>query len=244
MAINVPLVQPLVAEENDLSLPAIPPLENGDRLTRAEFERRYESMPEVKKAELIERMVYMTSPVRAPHSQRHSWVNWWLVSYQLAAGSDIEVHDNVSVRLDPDNEAQPDLCLRRVSNGATRISDDGYLEGPPELIVEIAGSSASYDLHKKLHVYRRAGVQEYIVWRVYEGAIDWFRLDNGQYYPLPPNEQGVIQSDAFPGLWLNVAAMRRGDLAAVLATLQAGLIAINEAAPQDEASTDRPTSEP
>ena len=42
----------------------LPPLENGDRLTRDEFERRYEAMPHLKKAELIEGVVYVPSPVR------------------------------------------------------------------------------------------------------------------------------------------------------------------------------------
>lgn len=40
------------------------PLENGDRLTRSEFERRYHAMSSVKKAELIEGMVYMFSVLR------------------------------------------------------------------------------------------------------------------------------------------------------------------------------------
>ena len=39
----------------------IPPLENGDRLTVAEFERRYEAMPELKKAELINGVVHIPS---------------------------------------------------------------------------------------------------------------------------------------------------------------------------------------
>lgn len=42
---------------------AIPPLENGDGLSRAEFERRYDAMPELKKAELLEGIVYMAAPV-------------------------------------------------------------------------------------------------------------------------------------------------------------------------------------
>ena len=43
--------------------PRILPLEHGDHLTREEFERRYEAMPHVRKAELIEGVVYMPSPV-------------------------------------------------------------------------------------------------------------------------------------------------------------------------------------
>jgi hypothetical protein len=52
-----------VPEDDSMANGAIPPLEPGDRLTRAEFERRYEPMPQLKKAELIEGEVYMPSPV-------------------------------------------------------------------------------------------------------------------------------------------------------------------------------------
>jgi hypothetical protein len=56
----------------------VPPLENGDRLTRAEFERRYAAMPEHVRAELVEGVVIMASPVRhtmhgAPHADLISW---------------------------------------------------------------------------------------------------------------------------------------------------------------------------
>ena len=58
------------------SAPPVPALQNGDRLTRDEFERRYEAMPNVKKAELIEGTVYMPSPVHASgHGEPHANLN-------------------------------------------------------------------------------------------------------------------------------------------------------------------------
>jgi Uma2 family endonuclease len=103
------------------------------------------------------------------------------------------------------------------------ISEDDYIEGPPELVVEIAASSASYDLHDKLHAYRRNMVQEYLVWRIYDERIDWWRLDEGEYQPLIADGNGIIHSQVFPGLALNAPALLRGDLGAVLATLQSTL---------------------
>jgi Uncharacterized protein conserved in cyanobacteria len=129
--------------------------------------------------------------------------------------------DNVTLRLDTDNEPQPDavLWIEEARGGKARVNEDDYLEGSPELIVEIASSSASYDLREKLNVYRRNGVQEYIVWRVYDEQIDWFSLQDEQYVLLQPNENGIVESCVFPGLRLNVAAMLNGDLATVLANL-------------------------
>lgn len=205
---------------------AIPPLENGDRLTQREFERRYKAMPQLKKAELIEGVVYMPSPIRASHSRSHGDIMTWLGTYR-AATPGVSLHDNTTVRLDADNEVQPDALLRLEAalGGNSRISDDDYVEGPPELIVEIAGSSASYDLHDKLKVYRRNGVQEYLVWQVFEKHLDWFQLnEEGEYVPLPPDEGGVIHSQRFSGLRLAIAPLLAGDLAAVLAELQGGLV--------------------
>ncbi|MCL1471823.1 Uma2 family endonuclease [Argonema antarcticum] len=201
----------------------IPPLENGDKLTRAEFERRYEAMPEVKKAELIEGMVYMASPLRfESHAEPHAYIMGWLATYK-AGTPGVRLGDNPTVRLDADNEPQPDALLRIEQGGRSRISDDDYVEGATELIVEIAASTASLDLHKKLTVYRRNGVQEYLVWRVYDRQFDWFRLNAGEYIQVDPNADGIICSQIFPGLWLDKAALLGGNLAKVLEILQQGL---------------------
>jgi Uma2 family endonuclease len=205
--------------------PALPPLENGDRLTQAEFERRYDAMPHLKKAELIEGVVYVPSPVRhRQHGAPHAQILGWLVLY-AANTPGVDVGDNSSVRLDLDNEPQPDalLLIDPTRGGQTRLSADGFIEGAPELVVEVASSSVSYDLHAKLHVYRRNGVREYLVWRVLEQEIDWFVLRAGQYEPMPVEANGLLRSGVFAGLWLDPAALIRGDLATVLAVVQQGI---------------------
>ncbi|MBP7961692.1 MAG: Uma2 family endonuclease [Caldilineaceae bacterium] len=221
-----------VAGRGDPTEAAILALTPGDRLTRYEFERRYDAMPDLKKAELIEGVVYMPSPVRYDvHGQPHAQIMGWLFVYSTATPG-TGIGDNTSVRLDLENEPQPDALLRleRGAGGASTIGADGYVAGPPELIVEIAASSASYDLHDKLRVYQRHGVQEYGVWRIYEGQIDWLSLHQGRYEPLPADEAGVVRSLVFPGLWLDVPALLAGELAQVLATLQAGLASPQHAA--------------
>jgi Uma2 family endonuclease len=210
----------------------IPELEHGDRLTRAEFERRYQAMPQLKKAELIEGEVYMPSPVRIRrHSGPHFHLITWLGVY-TSASPGVEGGDNSTVRLDLDNEPQPDglLFIDPARGGQARISEDDYIESAPELVGEIASSSASYDLHAKLNVYRRSGVREYIVWRVLDRQIDWFVLREGSYERKPPDADGILRSEVFPGLWLDAAAMIEGNPARVLAVLQQGLGSAEHAA--------------
>jgi Uma2 family endonuclease len=199
-----------------------PPLEQGDHLTRDEFERRYDAMPHVKKAELIEGVVYITSPVCHRHHGRPHWhLISWLGTYE-AATPGVEGSGNCTVRLDLANEPQPDalLLIDPARGGQARISADDYIEAAPELVAEVAASSASYDLHTKLEAYRRNGVLEYIVFRVLDGQVDWFVLRGGQYEPLLPDAGGLLRSMVFPGLWLDAGALIRGDLARVLAVVQ------------------------
>ena len=203
----------------------IPPLENGDRLTRAEFERRYDAMPELKKAELIEGEVYMPSPVRYErHSHPHTRAVAWLANYETDTPG-VEAGDNGSIRLDLDNEPQPDvfLIIRPERGGQARISEDDYIEGAPELVAEVASSSASYDLGKKLNAYRRNGVREYIVWRVLDRQVDWLVNREGRFEPMRPAADGILRSTVFPGLWLDPDALVRGEKMTVKAILQQGL---------------------
>ena len=203
---------------------APPPLESGDHLTRPEFERRYEAMPYIKKAELIEGVVYVASPVRITHGRPHGQIMAWLGAY-CATTPGVDFGDNATVRLDIDNEPQPDALLRIEPSvgGQSHIGEDDYVEGAPEFIVEVAASSAAYDLHEKMNAYRRNGVREYLVWQIYDGQIDWWELHEGEYLRLTPDENGVIRSRVFPCLCLNVPALLKGDLAGVLATQQSTL---------------------
>ena len=202
-----------------------PPLNAGDRLSRAEFERRYQAHPEITKAELIEGVVHMPSPVHFTlHSQPHVDIITWLGLYRAATPGVIG-GDNATVRLDYENVVQPDALLRLepALGGRSRVTEDDYLAGPPELVVEIAASSASYDLHDKRRVYARNGVQEYLVAQAYEQRVDWFVLREGVYEALQPDAEGVLRSEVFPGLWLPADALWAGDLATMLAVLQQGL---------------------
>jgi Uma2 family endonuclease len=210
----------------------IPPLLPGDYLTRPEFERRYLAHPEIKKAELIEGIVYMPSPVRVNlHGDPHFIIITWLGVYQSATPG-VQGSDNATVRLDFLNEPQPDVILRLApeAGGRSRVGMDDYLEGPPELVVEIAASTASYDLHQKKNVYARHGIPEYIVFLPTERDVAWFVLRDGAYERLPSDADGILRSQVFPGLWLQTEALWAKDLAALLKILQQGLASAEHAA--------------
>ncbi|MBI5387011.1 MAG: Uma2 family endonuclease [Verrucomicrobia bacterium] len=196
------------------------PLESGEFLHSREFLRRYERMPQVKKAELIEGVVYMGSPVSVRHAKPDNLMQLWLGAY-ASRHPETEALTNATVILDAENTVQPDALLRRLPEhgGLSRVNEDGYLTGPPELIVEVAASSASIDLRDKRRAYCRNGVREYLVWLVAEARLEWFCLEDDEYRAQLPDAEGALHSRVFPGLRLPVAALLACDTAKVLEAL-------------------------
>ncbi len=199
-------------------------LESGDRLDRDEFHRRYEAHPDIRRAELVEGVVYVPPPTRFTwHDEQAAMMIAWGVMY-AAQHPGVRAGGSPTIFLDENNEIQPDALLFRLdlAGSGPSVNDKGYLEGAPQLVVEVAASTASYDLHDKKQAYLRNNVREYLVWRVLDEALDWFRLLDGDYRKIEPDERGVIESTEFPGLRLNVPKLLAGDMAGVLAELQAG----------------------
>ncbi|MBC7856239.1 MAG: Uma2 family endonuclease [Pirellulaceae bacterium] len=219
------------ARENSVAL-HVPRLENGDHLTREEFNRRWDAMPDLQRAELIEGVVFMGAALRhKQHGDPHRRFIGWMDRY-AAYTPGIDGGIAGSVEMDDWNEPQPDcyLFLPPALGSKVVVTDEGYLAGAPDLIAEISAYTASIDLHRKKDVYQRHGVREYIVWRVLEETIDWFVLDELTYTPLLPDQDGVIRSPLFPGLWLDVAAMLRGPAQRVHEVLDQGLATPEHAA--------------
>jgi hypothetical protein len=213
-----------ISTVNPVPSQGILPLEPGDHLSVEEFHRRYLAMPNVKKAELIDGVVYMPSPISIEgHGSPHVNFAVWLGTYRIFTPG-IEAGDNSTVLIPGSkSEPQPDLLLRILQkHGGRTRTIDGYVAGGPEHIDEVAASSASYDLHSKLREYHKAGVQEYVVWRTRDQAIDWFIWTEQDYQKIEP-DNGIYRSRIFPGLWLDANAMVNGDMQRVLTVLQQGI---------------------
>jgi Uma2 family endonuclease len=201
----------------------LPPLVDGERLDQPTFHARYEAMPRGIKAELIGGIVHMPSPAKRPHSGMQFKLIRWMAEYEYATPG-TSGHDNGSCILDEQREPQPDLYLMIVPEcgGQANYRDD-WLIGAPELVVEVADSSEGIDLHAKKADYERAGVREYVVVALRQALVFWFVHRAGAFAPLPPNADGILCSEVFPGLWLDAAAFLRGDHRRVLEVLRQGL---------------------
>lgn len=188
-----------------------PALESGDRMDAAEFHWRYSLRPDIKNAELIDGRVCVSSPVNlTKHGSPHFRLIGVVAAYESATPG-VVGGDNSSLILGGDQEPQPDvlLCWDREHGGRLDFDAQGNIVSVPDLVAEVSYSSKSYDLHDKKELYRRIGVREYLVWQVEEGQIDWWRLLDGQFVPLPADEAGAIESIVFPGLRLDIPELLR-----------------------------------
>ena len=200
----------------------VPQLHNGDRLSQPEFHRRYEATEPGVKAELIEGIVYMPSPVGPGHGQGHIQLGGLFWMYQTATPG-VEAQDNSTVILGESSEPQPDLHLRVLPDFGGRVKPNrkGILTGPPELVAEVAHSSEAFDLHAKRRDYQHGGVLEYLVLLIREGSLRAFDLTSGEEIPVDPD--GIYRSKVFPGLWIDVDAVMKGDGRRSQRTMDKGL---------------------
>lgn len=220
-------------ETNPMSrtAPVSPPqLRDGDRLTSDEFMRRWEAMPDLKHAELIDGIVYMASPLSYSQGRFQSVLSWWLGNYE-ASTPGCEGCSEATWLMGKKDVPQPDIAFRIVpeSGGQSRIEGE-YAAGAPELIVEVAVSSRTRDLGVKLKLYERMGVREYLIAVVGKKNVIWNELTPSGYRALEPGGDGILRSRCLPGLWLDPAALWRLDKARLHAVLQQGLASPEHAA--------------
>ena len=199
-----------------------PTLESGDRLSPEEFDRIYALCSDIRKAELIDGVVYVASPVRInAHSRPYGRLGA-VLHYYADSRPGVLASSDGTVLLADGTRVQPDIAVYWNADrpGTARENEDDYLEGPPELVAEIAGSSVSIDLHAKFRVYERNGVKEYIVWRTRDRAIDFFRLHDGRFVRVEPDNDGVFESAVFPGLRISTQHLLKGDTPGAIAVLK------------------------
>jgi Uma2 family endonuclease len=199
-----------------------PLLASGDRLTQPEFHRRYRLLPDDVKAELIGGIVYMSSPLGWSHANYHTDLNALLWLYASNTPG-VAVGDNATTILGEESEPQPDLMLRILfeHGGRSHVNSQGYIEGPPELLAEIAVSSRSIDLHLKKDDYQRAGVAEYIVFCAEERQLFWFNLKSRR--SIPRDARGIFRSRVFPGLWIDGPALIAHKTTRLIEVVQHGI---------------------
>jgi len=198
-----------------------PELQNGDRMSRDEFIRRWEQIPELKHAELIEGVVYLSSPVSRRHGKYDSLLGAWLHYYAAAVGEDLEIDQNTTLFLG-ESSFQPDVAL--VRSPKPEPPAISYLDQLPDLVIEVSYSSRSYDLGVKLNAYRSAGLREYITVLLEEERVEWRVLSGTRYRVLNPAKDGTLRSPHFAGLWLDTGALFPPDRKRLFAAIDRGVV--------------------
>ena len=203
----------------------VPQLESGDKLDQSTFHARYEAMPAGTRAELIGGIVYMASPTKNPHGRTQNLVSWWLEEY-VAATPGVHAGAGATTILSDVSEPQPDGCLyvQAERGGQSRVNEEGYIEGAPELVIEIASSTEAIDLHAKKDDYEKSGVREYVVVALRQQQVFWHVWHEGKFLERKPaGTDDILRSTVFPGLWLDPHALLRLDHERLREVLNQGL---------------------
>ncbi|MBI3465667.1 MAG: Uma2 family endonuclease [Planctomycetes bacterium] len=241
MASSEPIPHELVSTPAaaNVHIQPLPPLNPGDHLDQPTFHARYEAMPEGFRAELIEGIVIVPSPIKSKHSRPDGLVHCWLATFR-AATPGTEFHPNFTVILGPRSEPEPDsgLLILPACGGQTREEDD-YIVGAPELLAEVCNTSEAQDLHSKRRDYERAGVKEYVIVVVRERRVVWLVLRDGRFTTLEPDHDGIIRSTVFPGLWLDPVALLENNWDRVIEVVRQGLQSPEHAAFVDRLQAER-----
>lgn len=196
--------------------------ESGDRLTREEFIERWERMPSLKKAELIDGVVYVPSPISLVHAEPDGTFHMVLSHYAARTRGCSWAPNATWYMLE--SAPQPDSALYILSQCEGRIEVvNDFVHGAPELVAEVARSSRSYDLGPKLALYQRAEISEYACALTEDQRIEWRILKQGRYQLMRPNSEGIFKSRVFPGLWLDSVAFWSSEKGRLLDVLEEGL---------------------
>jgi len=204
--------------------PFVAPFEDGDVMDQPTFHKLYEAAPQHFRAELIGGVVHLPSPVGMRHGKPHSILGAWLAFYS-AESIGTESFIDITAIIGGDSEPQPDvsLIISPEAGGQTKVSEDDYLTGSPELAVEISHTTTLVDLHAKKQMYEKYGVREYIVVETKRRAIHWFIRRDSKFVAIKPGADGLFKSRVFPGLWLEPGAVFEQSAKKLLSVLEAGL---------------------
>ena len=202
-------------------------LRDGERIPPDEFRRRCGVLEAVGvdfRVEYVNGVVRMMPPPNfAGHTHPIRVMQGLLSAYTRQTPGVIDYTESgVTLPVEETSaDVSPDLCLvvQPGRGGQMSVDDAGYFVGPPELVVEVANSSLSYDLGEKRDLYEAAGVQEYLVHATRERRLLMMRRDGDRFRTVMPDADGVLASRIFPGLVFDTAAIIADDIAAAEATL-------------------------
>ena len=187
-------------------------------------------MPEDTRAELIGEIVRLGARRTAAQGETSAEALAWLGCYE-AATPGVQGLGRVTILLSNYSELEPNACLLLPpSCGGRTWEEDGYLAGPPEFVVDVAGHDEGYYLNEKCHDYEQAQVREYVVAIVGQNPrVVWFHHTGRGFEELSVSACGEFRSQVFPGLWLDPVALLQLDTGGVQAALERGLASPKQA---------------
>jgi len=183
------------------------------------FDEFYDLVEENVKADLLDGQIIRDSPAIPEHGFTTMWVGALLHNYNELFNLGKIGGGTTTVRLAKYQSPEPDIFFIR--NNRLRILNEKYVDGPPDLCVEvISKSTRKVDRGRKFVLYAEHGVREYWLIDPLRGTIEFYENQNGEWREIKPEALGRLHSKVLPGLWLKVEWFASSSLPPVLKVLQ------------------------
>ena len=170
---------------------------------RITFEEYLDSLTEESKGDLFDGLLYMQTPPSDAHEEIFGFLFDILRNYVLEKNLGVVRGSRTAIRFAEEHGTQPDIVF--ISNARRHLIYPYYIDGAPEVVVEILSpSTRKLDRGKKMALYAENGVLEY--WQVdpEDQTAKFLRNNDGVWAPMPVGGDGIFHSEAISGFWLNV----------------------------------------
>jgi Uma2 family endonuclease len=169
-----------------------------DRYTFEDFCRL---IKDGEKGDLINGVIYMSSPDNTDANQLNVWLLGLIDSFVEERELGAVYVSRVAFRLEESHGPEPDIAFVRTDR--LHLVERGFVAGAPDVAIEIVSlDSIERDYVLKREQYRQAGVPEYwIVDEMQQCVVLLRRNASGAYREVKPRN-GVLRSQALPGFWL------------------------------------------
>jgi Uma2 family endonuclease len=170
------------------------------------FDRFYETVEENVHADLLDGKIIRDSPAAPKHGLTTTFVAELLGTYVSHRRLGFLIGSTSTVRLTAYQAPEPDLFF--ISAERHHIINEKYIDGPPDLCIEvISKSSRRRDRVRKFVLYADHGVREYWIIDPLINTANFYRNVNGEWQEMPVDDQGVFRSEVVPGFWMKVSGL-------------------------------------
>ena len=157
--------------------------------------------------EILDGDLVVTPPPAIRHQRVLGNLNEYIRTYVRTHDLGLVLFAPAAVRLHRKTIVEPDLFF--VANDRAHLISELSIDGPPNLVVEIASpSTAKRDRTVKAHLYAKLGIDHYWIVDAKAGSLEAFERNGEEYRAVAKlSGEATFEPALFPGLRIPLASL-------------------------------------